>query len=99
MRDQPLSAAGVQSFLSGHPSWALTNGGALERTFAFPKFLAGIAFVQALAAAAEDQDHHPDLDIRYTKVTVRLFTHDSNGITARDLKLAETADRLGQGAA
>ena len=88
MRDQPLPAVGVQRFLSEHPGWALTKAGGLARTFSFPKFLAGIAFVQALAAAAEDQDHHPDLDVRYTTVTVRLFTHDSTGITAPALTLA-----------
>jgi 4a-hydroxytetrahydrobiopterin dehydratase len=99
MRDQPLSSVGVQSFLSEHPGWALTAGGALERTFTFPKFLAGIAFVQAVAGVAEAHDHHPDLDIRYTKVTVRLFTHDSKALTARDVKLAGECDRLAKGAA
>lgn len=94
MRDQPLSAVGVQTFLSEHPGWALTAKGELERTFAFPKFLAGIGFVQQLAAVAEEHDHHPDLDVRYTKITVRLFTHDSNAVTARDVKLAAEADRL-----
>ena len=84
----------VQQFLSEHPGWALTKGGELERTFTFPKFLAGIAFVQQLAAVAEQQDHHPDLDIRYTKITVRLFTHDAKALTARDLKLAAESDQL-----
>lgn len=94
MRDQPLSAVGVQSFLSEHPGWALTKAGELERTFAFPKFLEGIAFVQRVAAAAEQHDHHPDVDIRYTKVSLRLFTHDAKALTARDVKLAGECDRL-----
>lgn len=93
-RDPVLSAVGLQTFLSEHGEWAVTKAGELERTFEFPKFLTGIAFVQQLAAVAEEHDHHPDLDIRYTKITVRLFTHDSKGLTARDVKLAAECDRL-----
>lgn len=97
-RDQPLSTVGLQTFLTEHPQWAVAKGGELERTFTFPKFLAGIAFVQQLAAVAEEHDHHPDLDIRYTKITVRLFTHDAKALTARDVKLAAECDRLAKSA-
>lgn len=93
-RDPALSTVGLQTFLSDHPDWSVTKTGELERTFEFPKFLAGIAFVQQVAAVAEEHDHHPDLDIRYTKITVRLFTHDSKALTARDVKLAAECDRL-----
>jgi 4a-hydroxytetrahydrobiopterin dehydratase len=93
-RDPALSAAEVQSFLSEHPDWSVTKTGELERTFTFPKFLTGIGFVQQVAAVAEEHDHHPDLDIRYTKITVRLFTHDSKALTARDVKVAAECDRL-----
>jgi 4a-hydroxytetrahydrobiopterin dehydratase len=93
-RDPALSAEGVQTFLSAHPEWSVTKAGELERTFKFEKFLEGISFVQRVAAVAEQHDHHPDLDIRYTKITVRLFTHDSKALTARDVKLAAECDRL-----
>jgi 4a-hydroxytetrahydrobiopterin dehydratase len=93
MRDPTLSAGELEKFLSSHRGWTLEKG-ALVRTFTFPNFLTGINFVQQLAAVAEALDHHPDLDIRYTKVTVGLFTHDSNGLTSRDLKLASESDRL-----
>ncbi len=93
-RDPALSAVGLQSFLSEQPGWSVTKAGELERVFEFPKFLTGIAFVQQVAAVAEEHDHHPDLDIRYTKISIRLFTHDSNGLTARDVKLAAECDRL-----
>ncbi|MBS1151566.1 MAG: putative pterin-4-alpha-carbinolamine dehydratase [Myxococcaceae bacterium] len=93
-RDPALSSVGLQTFLSEHPEWSVTQGGELERTFTFARFLGGIAFVQAVAAVAAVHDHHPDLDIRYTRVTVRLFTHDSKALTARDLQLAAECDRL-----
>lgn len=89
-----LSTIGLQTFLSEHPGWAVTPAGALERTFEFPTFLGAIAFVQQVAAVAEQHEHHPELDIRYTKVTARLFTHDAKALTARDVKLAAECDRL-----
>lgn len=94
-RDQtPLSADALKTFLTAHPGWSVTKAGELERTFEFPKFLTGISFVQAVAQLAEQQDHHPDLDIRYRKVAVRLFTHDAKALTHRDVKLAAECDRL-----
>ena len=93
-RDQtPLSPEQLQTFLGAHPGWAV-EAGQLQRTVRFPTFLAGIAFVQKLAAIAETADHHPDLDIRGSKVTVRLFTHDAKALTFRDVELATAADEL-----
>jgi 4a-hydroxytetrahydrobiopterin dehydratase len=62
---------------------------ALVRTFEFESFPAAIAFVDRLAEAAESENHHPDIDIRYRKVTVRWTTHSEGGITARDREMAE----------
>ena len=83
---------GLQTFLSEHPDWLVTKAGELERTFEFPKFLAGIGFVQQVAAVAEEHDHHPDVDIRYTKIVGSQSTHDSGGITQKDLDLARAMD-------
>ncbi len=93
-RDPALSAAELQAFLVEHPQWSVAQSGELERTFVFSKFLEGITFVQQVAQFAEEQDHHPDLDIRSTKITARLFTHDSKALTARDVKLAARCDQL-----
>jgi 4a-hydroxytetrahydrobiopterin dehydratase len=94
-RDQtPLPAAELKTFLAAHPGWSTDAAGQLQRTFEFPAFLTGIAFVQKLALEAEKADHHPDLDIRYRKVTVRLFTHDAKALTFRDVELATAADAL-----
>ena len=69
-------------------------GDALRRTFTFPSFMDGIAFVNRVAEAAEAADHHPDLDVRYTRVICTLSTHDAGGVTAADVKLAARIDEL-----
>lgn len=60
----------------------------LSKTFQFDTFPAGIGFVSRVAAAAEAAQHHPDIDIRYTKITCMLTTHDAGGITQKDLDMA-----------
>ena len=89
----PLAAAELEKFLAANQKWKV-EGGRLQRTFEFPAFLTGIAFVQEIATIAEAQDHHPDLDIRWRKITVRLFTDDAKALTWRDVKLAEECERV-----
>ncbi len=88
-----LSPEALQSFLAQHPEWKHQDG-MIRRTYEFPVFLAGIAFVERVAQAAEAADHHPDIDIRWRKVSLALVTHDAGGLTERDTKLAAEADRL-----
>ncbi|WP_163784761.1 4a-hydroxytetrahydrobiopterin dehydratase [Myxococcus vastator] len=88
-----LAPEALQSFLSRHTEWK-HEGGMIRRTFEAPTFLAGIAFVEQVAQAAEKADHHPDIDIRWRKVTLALVTHDAGGLTDRDTALATEADRL-----
>ena len=64
------------------------------RTFEFTDFLGAMGFVNAVAEAAEAAEHHPDIDIRYSKVTLRLSTHDAGGLTGHDFSLAATVDAL-----
>jgi len=68
--------------------------GALERVFAFDSFPLAIDFVVRLADAAESVNHHPDIDIRYRRVTVRWTTHSEGGITAKDREMAELTSTL-----
>jgi putative nucleotidyltransferase with HDIG domain len=75
------------------PGWYVDQG-VLTRTFSFPNFMEALAFVQSLGVEAERAQHHPDLDIRYSKVKVALVTHDAGGITANDVAMAQTADSL-----
>ncbi len=88
-----LADAEVQGWLKAHPGWAL-EGGLIRRTFSFKDFRATMAFVNRVADAAEAANHHPDIDIRYSKVTLALVTHDADGLTSRDTRLAEEADTL-----
>ena len=67
---------------------------ALVREFEFESFPKAIAFVDRLAEAAESENHHPDIDIRYRKVTVRWTTHSEGGITERDRAMAERTSAL-----
>lgn len=88
----PLSDAEVQHFLVTHPQWKL-EGGALVRTYEAPAFLRGITFVEQIARLAEAADHHPDIDIRWRKITLRFITHDAgNRVTALDTRLAAECD-------
>ena len=89
----PLKPEELQGFLAAHPEWK-HEGGMIRRTYEAPSFLAGIDFVGRVARAAEAADHHPDIDIRWRKVTLALVTHDAGGLTWRDTKLAAEADAL-----
>ncbi len=79
------------------PGWELDTSGdrgsAITKTFAFHDFIHAIQFVNRVADAAEDADHHPDLDIRFNKVRVRLTTWDAGGITGKDFALADHVER------
>ena len=91
-----LSPDALKQFLAEHPAWEhlARDGGYLRRTYEAPSFLAGIRFVERVAQAAEAHDHHPDIDIRWRKVTLGLTTHDAGGLTSRDTRGATEADRL-----
>ncbi|MSR17693.1 MAG: 4a-hydroxytetrahydrobiopterin dehydratase [Phycisphaerales bacterium] len=75
------------------PEWARI-GDDIQRTFKFSSFDAAIRFVDAIALHAESVQHHPDILIRYSKVTLTLSTHDAGGLTTSDFDLAREADRL-----
>ncbi len=84
-----LTETEIQERLSRLPGWE-RRGPEIRRTWAFADFAAAMAFVNRVAALAEAADHHPDIDIRYSKVTLVLSTHDAGGLTARDFALAES---------
>jgi 4a-hydroxytetrahydrobiopterin dehydratase len=59
-----------------------------------PTFAEGIRFVDRVAVEADARDHHPDIDIRYTAVTLALSTHSAGGLTRQDFDLAGRIDQL-----
>src|SRR2546429_9564021 len=82
-----LSDIAIQRELGSLQGWS-RRGEVITKTFQFRSFLTGIDFVAAIAKAAEAADHHPDIDIRYTKIVCALSTHSAGGITQKDLDLA-----------
>jgi 4a-hydroxytetrahydrobiopterin dehydratase len=78
----------IQERLARVPAWE-RRGNEIRRTWAFADFEGSMAFVNRVAALAQAADHHPDIDIRYSKVTLALSTHSAGGLTARDFDLAE----------
>ena len=87
-----LSDLEIQRALGTLPGWA-RRADTLVKTFPFRSWAAGISFVNRVSDAAERANHHPDLDVRYGKVTCTLSTHDAGGITQADLDLAAAIER------
>jgi 4a-hydroxytetrahydrobiopterin dehydratase len=85
--EQDLPAA-----LAGVPAWTLEER-EIMRTFVHPDFAAALAFVNRVGVLAEEVNHHPDIDIRWNKVTLRLSTHSKGGLTTLDFDLAAQIDR------
>jgi len=82
-----LSEAEVQQALRQLPGWK-RNGNVIERGFQFENFVKAMEFVNHIAEAAEAVNHHPDILISYNRVTLSLVSHDSGGVTQRDIKMA-----------
>ena len=89
----PLSDIEIQRALGTLPGWS-RKGDALTNTYHFAAFPDGIAFVARVAEIAERMNHHPDIDIRYTKLHFQLTSHDAKGITNRDIQLAKSIEEL-----
>ena len=82
-----LSPAEIRSALQTLPGWDV-RGNAIERVLQLPDFAGAMVLVNKVAAAAEAANHHPDILINYNKVTLTLISHDSGGITQRDIRMA-----------
>ena len=86
-----LTAKQVRLRLKAVPSWS-KRAQTILRIFKFEGFLESIAFVNRIAGKAQRINHHPDIDIRFDKVTLKLTTHDEGGITEKDFSLARQCD-------
>ena len=73
--------------------WNIDEG-MLIKTFKFKDFRSALHFVNGVGELAEKAGHHPDIDIRYNRVTLSLTTHDAGGLTGKDFELAEGAEKL-----
>jgi 4a-hydroxytetrahydrobiopterin dehydratase len=98
MSESVMSDSDVEKLLGapGAPNWELV-GGRLVKVVACDGFVGSLAFVNAVGELAEQANHHPDIDIRYNRVTLSLLSHDSGGITSRDIALARSIDGVSAG--
>lgn len=91
--DAPLPAADAATLLARLPGWQRV-GDRIEKTFRFADYAATIAFVNAVAAIAEREGHHPDLGVHHRHCVVAWTTHDAGGVTGNDLACAAQVERL-----
>jgi 4a-hydroxytetrahydrobiopterin dehydratase len=88
-----ITEAEIASGLEQLPEWR-REGEAIRRTVACSTFPEAIALVSRVADAAEAANHHPDIDIRWRRVTFTLTTHAAGGLTAKDLAMAAKIDGI-----
>lgn len=88
---EKLNEESISGWIESHPGWKRV-GDEISKSFEFPSFRNAIVFVNRVATLADEVDHHPDIDIRYTKVVLRLSTHSAGGLTEKDLELAQKVD-------
>ncbi len=89
----PLSEAEVRTALGNLPGWSI-SGETIERRFEFPDFVHAMKFVNHVAEAAEQANHHPDISISYNEVMLSLVSHDSGGVTQRDIRMAARINEI-----
>ena len=87
-----LTAKQIHLHLKAVPHWS-KRAQTIVRTFTFEEFLKSIAFVNRIAKKAQEADHHPDIGIRFNKVTLTLTTHDEGGLTEKDFLMARQCDK------
>src|SRR5437667_10477383 len=88
-----LTEAEIRAALQELPGW-VNQDGKLTKTFKHDSFPEAIVFVNAVAHLAELANHHPDIDIRYSNITLALVTHDQGGITDKDVQLARRIEEI-----
>lgn len=86
-----LSYNEIQTELQVLPGWEYIEN-RIEKRFSFDTYMAGIDFVNRIAAKAEEQNHHPDLEVGWCRIRVTFTSHDSGGVTEWDIKMAKIVD-------
>lgn len=90
-----LTADERASWLTALPEWSLArDGAAIARSFVFADFSQAFAFMTRVALQAERRDHHPEWFNVYNRVDITLTTHDADGLSLRDVKMARAIDAL-----
>ncbi len=90
-----LDDAGRAALLAAHPGWTYEpERDAIVRTFTFADFGEAFAFMTRVALIAEVADHHPEWSNVYNRVTILLTTHDADGLSQRDVAMAQAIDAI-----
>jgi 4a-hydroxytetrahydrobiopterin dehydratase len=76
------------------PGWEIVDNHHLHRKYTFPDFRTALDFVNRVGAVAEEQGHHPDIELGWGRVEIVTYTHTSNGLTDKDTTLAAAIDQL-----
>lgn len=90
---QLLTDTEIQTKASNLSGWQI-QGSNLQTTYTFKDFIVAIEFVNKLVEPAESLGHHPDIEISYNKVSIRLTTHDAGGLTQKDFDLAARISQI-----
>lgn len=89
------SSFGTLTFMANKiPEAWIEKENFLEHTFTFPDFASALSFVNKIGALAEEMNHHPDIELSYGKVVVKLRTHSSGKVTEKDYALAEKINHI-----
>jgi 4a-hydroxytetrahydrobiopterin dehydratase len=88
-----ISPGQIDAFLDTHSGW-IRDGESIAKTFVFGDFNEALGFVVRIGVSSEVADHHPDIDIRWNKVTCVLSTHSEDALTSKDLTLAAAFDDI-----
>ncbi|KIA87484.1 4a-hydroxytetrahydrobiopterin dehydratase [Flavobacterium sp. AED] len=83
----------IQPELKELKDWQFINNG-IEKKFSFLNFTQALGFIVQVGVMAEKRNHHPELFNVYNKVTIRLTTHDANGVTDKDVDLAKAIEQI-----
>ncbi len=94
-RSTPVTAAERDAWLQRFPGWLVEEQHHLVRHFHFPDFQTALKHLQKIADLAEELDHHPDLELRWGFVGIKLWTHSAGGLTEVDFELAGRIEQLG----
>ncbi len=90
----PLKGEALKPYAAQVPQWTVAREHSIERIFKFPDVLTALAFVNRIAGIAEAEGHHPDIELGWGRVAVKVYTHKVDGLTESDFILAAKIDAL-----
>lgn len=92
----PLKGEALAAYSRQVPAWQVTSEHHIARTFKLPDFKSALALVNRVGELAEQQGHHPDIELAWGKVKVILWTHSVDGLSESDFVMAAKIDELAE---